>query len=95
MHHLPSLFGYPKDDAVAGVVNPPDKVKYQYWTASKAAADSLDEWAKMARETPGSWWPHWSAWLAKQSGAWTLPRDPGEKLGVIEAAPGSYVRQKS
>jgi polyhydroxyalkanoate synthase len=80
---------------IAGVVNPPDKVKYQYWTASKAAADTLDEWTALAKETPGSWWPHWSQWLAKQSGAWTLPREPGEKLGVIEAAPGSYVKQKS
>ncbi len=80
---------------IAGVVNPPDKVKYQYWTASKAAADTLDEWTTLAKETPGSWWPHWSQWLAKQSGAWTMPREPGEKLGVIEPAPGSYVKAKS
>ncbi|MCB1521987.1 MAG: class I poly(R)-hydroxyalkanoic acid synthase [Hyphomicrobiaceae bacterium] len=80
---------------IAGVVNPPDKVKYQYWTAPKAAAETLEEWMSMARETPGSWWPHWSEWLARQSGAWTLPREPGEKLGVIEAAPGSYVKAKS
>jgi hypothetical protein len=26
---------------------------------------------------------------------WTIPREPGEKLGVIEDAPGSYVRTKS
>ena len=80
---------------IAGVVNPPDKVKYQYWTAPKAAAETLDEWTTMAKETPGSWWPHWSAWLAKQSGAWTLPREPGEKLGALEPAPGSYVKAKS
>ncbi|MGD9785383.1 MAG: PHA/PHB synthase family protein [Hyphomicrobiaceae bacterium] len=80
---------------IAGVVNPPDKVKYQYWTAPKAAADSLEEWITMARETPGSWWPHWADWLAKQSGAWTLPREPGERLGAIEDAPGSYVKAKS
>ncbi len=77
---------------IAGVINPPDKIKYQYWTAPKAAAESLEEWMSMARETPGSWWPHWSEWLARQSGAWTLPREPGEKLGVIETAPGTYVK---
>lgn len=77
---------------IAGVINPPDKIKYQYWTAPKAAADTLDEWFTMARETPGSWWPHWAEWLARQSGAWTLPREPGEKLGVIEDAPGSFVK---
>ena len=80
---------------IAGVVNPPDKVKYQYWTAPKAAADSLEEWMTMAKEHPGSWWPHWAEWLAKQSGNWVTPREPGAKLGVIEAAPGSYVKAKS
>lgn len=80
---------------IAGVVNPPDKVKYQYWTASKAAADTLEEWMAMAKEHPGSWWPHWAQWLARHSGNWTLPRQPGEKIGVIEPAPGSYVKAKS
>jgi polyhydroxyalkanoate synthase len=95
------LFGGPVDYVlagsghIAGVINPPEKVKYQYWTAPKAAADTLEEWTTMARETPGSWWPHWAEWLARQSGAWTLPREPGEKLGFIEDAPGSYVRAKS
>jgi polyhydroxyalkanoate synthase len=80
---------------IAGVVNPPDKVKYQYWTAPKAAADTLEEWMEMAKEHPGSWWPHWAEWLARHSGNWTVPREPGERLGVIEAAPGSYVKAKS
>jgi polyhydroxyalkanoate synthase subunit PhaC len=80
---------------IAGVVNPPDKMKYQYWTASKAAADTLEEWMGMAKEHPGSWWPYWVEWLTKYAGGWTIPREPGEKLGVIEDAPGSYVRTKS
>jgi polyhydroxyalkanoate synthase len=80
---------------IAGVVNPPDKVKYQYWTAPKAAADTLEDWMGMAKEHPGSWWPHWTDWLARHSGNWTLPREPGEKTGAIEAAPGSYVKVKS
>ncbi len=80
---------------IAGVVNPPDKMKYQYWTANKAAADTLDEWFGMAKEHAGSWWPHWMEWLTKYSGGWTIPREPGEKLGVIEDAPGSYAKTKS
>ena len=80
---------------IAGVVNPPDKVKYQYWTNHKAAADTLDDWMKFAKEHPGSWWPHWAAWLAKQSGPRIEPREPGAIGGVIEEAPGSYVRAKS
>jgi polyhydroxyalkanoate synthase len=80
---------------IAGVVNPPDKIKYQFWTAPKAAADNFDEWFEMAKEHPGSWWPHWAGWLAKHSGNWIDPRVPGSKLGAIEDAPGSYVKVKA
>ncbi len=78
---------------IAGVVNPPDKVKYQYWTGGKRAK-TLEQWTQSAHEHPGSWWPHWAEWLAEHSGTWTVPRDPGENLGVIEDAPGSYVKTK-
>lgn len=78
---------------IAGVINPPDKVKYQYWTGKKPRKGDLDDWLKAAEEHPGSWWPHWIEWLHKQSGSWTLPREAGEHLGVIEPAPGSYVKK--
>ena len=93
------LFGAPVEFVmsgsghIAGVVNPPDKVKYQFWTNHKKAK-SLEAWTKSATEHPGSWWPHWAEWLAEHGGEWTVPRDPGEKLGVIEDAPGSYVKAK-
>jgi polyhydroxyalkanoate synthase len=79
---------------IAGVVNPPDKVKYQYWTNAKRAK-TLEQWMASAKEHPGSWWPHWAEWLHEHSGEWTVPREPGEKLGVIEDAPGAYVKAKS
>jgi polyhydroxyalkanoate synthase len=79
---------------IAGVVNPPAKVKYQYWTGGKRAK-TLEQWMPSAKEHPGSWWPHWAEWLAEHSGEWTVPRTPGETLGVIEDAPGSYVKAKS
>ena len=82
---------------IAGVVNPlPEggkKAKYQYWTNSKLAP-TLDQWLAGAKETPGSWWPHWTKWLASHSGDTIDARTPGAKLGVIEDAPGSYVRTK-
>lgn len=80
---------------IAGVVNPPEKVKYQYWTAASPHAESLDAWLNTANETAGSWWPHWSDWLAEKSGGWVLPRQPGNRLGVVEDAPGSYVKAKT
>jgi poly[(R)-3-hydroxyalkanoate] polymerase subunit PhaC len=78
---------------IAGVVNPPDKVKYQYWTGAKRAK-TLQQWTKSAAEHAGSWWPHWTEWLSEYAGEWTVPREPGEKLGAIEDAPGSYVKAK-
>ncbi len=78
---------------IAGVINPPDKVKYQHWTGSKPKADAtLDEWIASATEKPGSWWPHWIAWLGGHSGNMVPARKPGSKLRVIEDAPGSFVR---
>jgi polyhydroxyalkanoate synthase len=79
---------------IAGVVNPPSKVKYQYWTNNKSSK-TLEEWIKSATEHPGSWWPHWAEWLAGHSGEWTEPREPGKTLGTIEDAPGSYVKFKT
>jgi len=79
---------------IAGVINPPDKPKYQYWTNDKKAA-TLEAWQESATEHPGSWWPHYAGWLAEHSGAKVPARTPGAKLGAIEDAPGSYVKTKS
>jgi len=79
---------------VAGVVNPPVPGKYQYWTNTKNA-DTIEDWLDGAKEHPGSWWPHWAKWLAKQSGEKIDARVPGKgKLKVIEDAPGSYVKNR-
>ena len=79
---------------IAGVVNPPEKVKYQHWT-NEALPRTLDEWQQGADEHPGSWWPDWIAWLRGHSGSQIPARVPGQKLTVIEDAPGSYVRVAS
>ncbi|MGZ5823278.1 MAG: hypothetical protein ACXWJ2_04980, partial [Hyphomicrobium sp.] len=60
---------------IAGVVNPPGKIKYQYWTNSKPEK-SLDAWLATAEEHPGSWWPNWAEWLGKYSGDWIEARSP-------------------
>ena len=80
---------------IAGVINPPGKkVKYQHWTAPLSADQTLEDWMSSAIEQPGSWWPHWADWLARRSGGWVEKRAAGARLGVIEDAPGSYVRNK-
>jgi hypothetical protein len=78
---------------LAGVINPPGRNKYQYWTGAKPSDDDLDAWLSQAQERPGSWWPDWLAWL-KQHGIAEVPaRRPGDgNLPIIEDAPGSYVK---
>ena len=78
---------------IAGVVNPPTKMKYQYWTGPKPTSASLDTWLKKAKEHPGSWWPDWFDWIKAQDSTEVPAREPGGGNVVpIEDAPGRYVK---
>ena len=81
---------------IAGVVNPPGKAKYQYWTGPEPEGSELDKWLASAQEHPGSWWPHWFDWL-KALGAEKVPARPvgGGKHKPLEDAPGSFVKVRS
>ena len=80
---------------VAGVVNPPHKNKYGYWTNNKNPADP-DEWFSNAKSHDGSWWPQWQKWIGKYAGDKVAARKiGGGKLKPIEDAPGSYVKMKA
>src|ERR1700720_24047 len=80
---------------IAGVVNPPAKNKYQYWTGQRPRNADLDGWLAKAKEYPGSWWPDWLVWLTRQGPTEVPARVPGEgALKAIEDAPGSYVRAR-
>lgn len=80
---------------IAGVVNPPAKMKYQYW-ADGPVGPSYDLWAQGAQEHRGSWWPDWFTWFS----SWHPDEVParaigGGRLPPIEDAPGRYVKEKS
>jgi polyhydroxyalkanoate synthase len=78
---------------IAGVVNPPAKQKYQYWTGAKPTGSDVDKWRTNATEHPGSWWPDWLAWLKHHNNREVAARLPGGgKLKPIEDAPGRYVK---
>lgn len=80
---------------IAGVVNPPSRDKYQYW-AGEVGELTFDEWVDAADETPGSWWPHWHAWLMERNGETIPARKPGGgAFEPIEPAPGAFVRETS
>nr|WP_244574657.1 class I poly(R)-hydroxyalkanoic acid synthase [Cohaesibacter sp. ES.047] len=95
------LFGGPVDYVmsgsghIAGVVNPPDKTKYQYWH-SGSFDGTLEDWQATAKEVSGSWWPHWHEWVRRQGDEIVPARSVGgKKCTPIEDAPGSYVRMRS
>ena len=82
---------------IAGVVNPPDAGKYQYWI-NEGEADTLDEFIEGATEHKGSWWPDWIGWVMALSdekvpaGGKRRPGGVGDT--VIEDAPGRYVKTR-
>jgi polyhydroxyalkanoate synthase subunit PhaC len=80
---------------IAGTINPASKNKRSYWVGGKPTMDA-QRWFQDAQELPGSWWPEWSRWLRPYAGKLVAAR---KKLGdakhkPIEAAPGSYAREK-
>jgi polyhydroxyalkanoate synthase len=81
---------------IAGVVNPPSRPKYQYWTGERPKGESVEAWMKTATEHPGSWWPDWLDWIkGLDAETVTARKIGGGKFKPIEDAPGSYVKVKS
>jgi polyhydroxyalkanoate synthase subunit PhaC len=78
---------------IAGVVNPPHPPRRNYWT-NELITDDADDWLQRATSVPGSWWPHWDAWLAGLGGARrAAPQHPGNAAyPPLMPAPGDYVR---
>jgi polyhydroxyalkanoate synthase len=77
---------------IAGVVNPPEAGKYQYWTNADLSAESLEAWRRGATETAGSWWPDWDRWLSERGTGMVPARHIRKGRGKAEPAPGSYVK---
>ena len=91
----PCVFTLAASGHVAGVINPPEKHKYCYWSAPKNPPTPY-EWLDQSKCHDGSWWPHWQKWVAKYTGDKVPARQiGGGKLEPIEDAPGSYVKMKS
>jgi len=54
---------------IAGIINPPYKEKYGFWTRNvDTLPENPDDWLAEAEQHPGSWWPHWVEWLAQYQG---------------------------
>ncbi len=78
---------------IAGIINPPAKGKYGYWTrATRTLPVSADKWLESANFKEGSWWPDWERWLKRLSGKSIPAFAPGsETYPPLVDAPGTYV----
>jgi polyhydroxyalkanoate synthase subunit PhaC len=81
---------------IAGVINPARRNRRHYWLGGKLSKDP-DRWLQAAQTHAGSWWTHWSAWLAEHGGKRVPARTSlGDATrGEIEPAPGRYVKEKT
>jgi polyhydroxyalkanoate synthase len=78
---------------VQSLLRPPRLTRCEYFVRSDFPAEP-DEWLAGAQRRDGSWWPHWSAWLAEHSGTKIKARhDVGSAaFPPLGPAPGEYVR---
>jgi polyhydroxyalkanoate synthase len=79
---------------IAGVINPPQKKKRNYWIQAKLPNQPMD-WFANAKTIEGSWWPDFAQWLASHSGKKIKAKTSlgSSKYKVLESAPGSYVKE--
>ncbi len=77
---------------IQALVNPAGNPKGKYFLNSESA-ESAEAWQAGAVEHQGSWWDHWTKWLAPLSGTKVkAPSEPGSATHEpIMPAPGAYV----
>jgi polyhydroxyalkanoate synthase len=78
---------------IQALVNPPSPESRSSYRVTEDLAEDPPEFLRSAVVSPGSWWPDYSAWLAKRSGdAIPAPRSLGSrKHKSMARAPGTYV----
>lgn len=86
---------------IAGVINPPEKKRRNYWVSGDQPAGkkpiSSDQWFDNATEIQGSWWPDYVAWLADFGGKKIkAPAALGnDHYKPMTPAPGQYVKVRA
>jgi polyhydroxyalkanoate synthase subunit PhaC len=80
---------------IASMVNPPGNPKATFQVADENPADAA-QWLAEASTVAGSWWPHYSAWLAARSGGDKKSRATAgsKEFAVLGPAPGTYVHDR-
>lgn len=93
----PVTFTLADSGHIAGVINPPAKKKYGYWTSTSTHLPiTAEAWFESVKEHPGSWWGHWSKWQQPFAGKKVKAKKPGNtKFKPIEPAPGKYAKVRA
>ena len=77
---------------IAGIINPPSRTKYGYWTRTRALPVSPEKWLETATFNEGSWWPEWGKWIKRYGGKKIPALEPGHaSYPPFADAPGEYV----
>lgn len=88
----PVRFVLSQSGHVAGVINPPSKNKYGYWSNDDLPARPQD-WLDHSSFKQESWWLDWTRWIEPHSGKKVKARKIGNAAyRPIEDAPGAYAR---
>jgi polyhydroxyalkanoate synthase subunit PhaC len=89
----PSTFVLSNAGHIQSLVNPPGNPKAVFYTGAEPGPDP-QAWLEAAQKHTGTWWTNWADWIIGQSaGTRAAPEQRGSAgHPVLEAAPGSYVR---
>ena len=94
LHGGPVRFVLGASGHVAGIVNPPHKIKYGHWT-NEALPESAEEWLNNAQYNEKTWWLDWVKWNKAHAGKLVASRKMGaKKYKTLEDAPGCYVTKR-
>lgn len=80
---------------VAGVINPPSKNKYGYWTQDNYSSLNPEEWLDSASKFSGSWWNAWNDWQRTiNNSILDAKKHSSKKFKNLCDAPGTYVKKR-
>jgi polyhydroxyalkanoate synthase subunit PhaC len=80
---------------IASMVNPPGNPKSTFQVAAENPPDP-GRWLAGATTVSGSWWPHYSTWLAERSGGTkrSKVKAGNKEFKALAPAPGTYVHDR-
>jgi polyhydroxyalkanoate synthase len=77
-------------------VSPPGNPKAHYFVGPEPGPDP-EEWRAAAERRQGSWWEHWTDWVAERGGGeGPAPKKLGSRRHpVLDSAPGQYILDRA